>query len=191
MGVPSNTPQLNELTEALGEDMKIYQAIADNYSKPKDALIEAAKVEQSAIVPQGCVWAVTKGGHSICQPPKRWSEQSASATSAQPVAWRHNLTHTLHDTEDEVQLADGDSWAEPLIVAPWFKPPQYDDEGNEIASAPTPAQPNEIEAAAKAVIELWGVTPRWNDPIKQANALYRLSYAIEPQKWNHTPTQGK
>ena len=58
-----------------------------------------------------------------------------------------------------------------------------------LASAPTQAsatsvqKPNEIEAAAKAVIELWGVTPRWNDRIKQANALYRLAYAIEPDKW--------
>ena len=42
---------------------------------------------------------------------------------------------------------------------------------------------HKIETAAKAVIELWGVTPRWNDLIKQANALYRLAYAIEPDKW--------
>ena len=54
---------------------------------------------------------------------------------------------------------------------------------SERASATSVQEPNEIEAAAKAVIELWGVTPRWNDPIKQANALYRLAYAIEPDKW--------
>ena len=37
---------------------------------------------------------------------------------AEPVAWRHNLTHTLHDTKDEVQLADAESWAEPLYLHP-------------------------------------------------------------------------
>ncbi len=34
-----------------------------------------------------------------------------------PVAWRHNLTHCLYETEEDVRLADGDSWAEPLFLA--------------------------------------------------------------------------
>lgn len=34
----------------------------------------------------------------------------------EPVAWRHNRTLTLHDTEEEVQLADGDAWAEALCT---------------------------------------------------------------------------
>lgn len=38
--------------------------------------------------------------------------------AGEPVAWRHNLTHSLHDLESEVQLADGDEWAEPLYTAP-------------------------------------------------------------------------
>lgn len=32
------------------------------------------------------------------------------------VAYRHSHTHSLHDTEAEVELADGDSWAEPLVL---------------------------------------------------------------------------
>ena len=38
--------------------------------------------------------------------------------ASEPVAWRHNLTHSLHDLESEVQLADGDEWAEPLYTVP-------------------------------------------------------------------------
>ncbi|BBH12868.1 hypothetical protein [Chromobacterium haemolyticum] len=40
------------------------------------------------------------------------------AAAGEPVAWRHNLTHSLHDLESEVQLADCDEWAEPLYAAP-------------------------------------------------------------------------
>lgn len=44
---------------------------------------------------------------------------AALATSpAEPVAWRHSHTHCLYETREEVQLADGDSWAEPLYLAP-------------------------------------------------------------------------
>jgi len=34
------------------------------------------------------------------------------------VAWRHSNTHSLHDSEDDVYLADGDSFAEPLYTIP-------------------------------------------------------------------------
>jgi hypothetical protein len=34
------------------------------------------------------------------------------------VAWRHNRTHCLYETKDDVPLADGDEWAEPLYTAP-------------------------------------------------------------------------
>lgn len=34
----------------------------------------------------------------------------------QPAAWRHSSTHDLHDFEEEVQLADADSRAEPLFT---------------------------------------------------------------------------
>lgn len=42
---------------------------------------------------------------------------AAPAGEAEPVAWRHSHTHALHDFEEEVELADGDSWAEPLYLA--------------------------------------------------------------------------
>jgi hypothetical protein len=37
---------------------------------------------------------------------------------AVPVAWRHSKTMCLYETEEEVPLADGDEWAEPLYAAP-------------------------------------------------------------------------
>ena len=36
----------------------------------------------------------------------------------EPVAWRHSKTGQLYDSEEEVPLADGDEWAEPLYTTP-------------------------------------------------------------------------
>lgn len=44
-----------------------------------------------------------------------WQAMSAPG---EPVAWRHSRTHSLHDFEYEVELADADSWAEPLYTHP-------------------------------------------------------------------------
>ena len=38
------------------------------------------------------------------------------AVLPEPVGWRHSRTLTLHETEQEVQLADGDSHAQPLFT---------------------------------------------------------------------------
>lgn len=38
--------------------------------------------------------------------------------SGEPVAWRHSKTLCLYETEEEVPLADGDEWAEPLYTSP-------------------------------------------------------------------------
>lgn len=35
-----------------------------------------------------------------------------------PVAWRHSKTGQLYDLEEELPLADGDEWAEPLYATP-------------------------------------------------------------------------
>ena len=40
----------------------------------------------------------------------------------EPVAWRHSETGQLYDSEEEVPLADGDEWAEPLYAAPAAQP---------------------------------------------------------------------
>ena len=37
---------------------------------------------------------------------------------AEPVAWRHSRTLGLFDIEEDVPLADGDEWAEPLYLHP-------------------------------------------------------------------------
>ena len=42
----------------------------------------------------------------------------ASVPRPEPVAWRHSHTHSLHDFEADVELADGDEWAEPLYAEP-------------------------------------------------------------------------
>ena len=41
---------------------------------------------------------------------------AAPVVLPEPVGWRHSLTLTLHETEEEVQLADGDSHAQPLFT---------------------------------------------------------------------------
>ena len=102
--------------------------------------------------------------YSGLPPPKAEPEQSATAPSVPTL---------------DQKMRDAGYTARPM--------PSRDPD--HLASAPTQAsatsvqKPNEIEAAAKAVIELWRVPPRWNDRIKQSNALYRLAYAIEPDKW--------
>lgn len=56
-----------------------------------------------------------------------WAKETIRAIEAkvreklaaqEPVAWRHSKTLTLHETPEDVQLADGDEWAEPLFAAP-------------------------------------------------------------------------
>ncbi|WP_250518634.1 hypothetical protein [Caballeronia sp. ATUFL_M1_KS5A] len=50
-----------------------------------------------------------------------WQAHGAAGASegqAEPVAWRHNRTFCLYETEEEVPLADGDEWAEPLYLHP-------------------------------------------------------------------------
>ncbi len=52
---------------------------------------------------------------------ERWNRRAALAAQpadAQPVAWRHSNTGQLYDAEEDVPLADGDEWAEPLYAAP-------------------------------------------------------------------------
>lgn len=44
------------------------------------------------------------------------AEAAREKPAGEPVAWRHSLTHSLHDLEREVELADGNEWAEPLYT---------------------------------------------------------------------------
>lgn len=46
------------------------------------------------------------------------AERAKLDAAPEPVAWRHSRTHSLHDFEYEVELADADSWAEPLYTHP-------------------------------------------------------------------------
>lgn len=50
----------------------------------------------------------------------RWLSRALEATQvpAEPVAWRHSHTHSLAETQADVELADGDEWAEPLFLGP-------------------------------------------------------------------------
>ena len=47
---------------------------------------------------------------------------------AEPVAWRHSRTLGLFDIEEDVPLADGDEWAEPLYLHPPEAPASQDAE---------------------------------------------------------------
>ena len=53
----------------------------------------------------------------------RWIWRAALAAQPaeaqqEPVAWRHSKTGRLYDSVEEVPLADGDEWAEPLYATP-------------------------------------------------------------------------
>ena len=61
-------------------------------------------------------------------PEENWNRRAALAaqpadivnpiSQQEPVAWRHSKTGRLYDSVEEVPLADGDEWAEPLYAAP-------------------------------------------------------------------------
>jgi hypothetical protein len=67
--------------------------------------------------------ATRKGGRaflkSALEAALSQSQQVASSLKpGEPVAWRHSRTFCLYEAEDDVPLADGDEWAEPLYTAP-------------------------------------------------------------------------
>jgi hypothetical protein len=45
-----------------------------------------APPEPASRLPEGCMWAVTKGGHSICQPPKSFYQKGAAPLPEQCCA---------------------------------------------------------------------------------------------------------
>jgi hypothetical protein len=45
-------------------------------------------------------------------------DKEAALREGEAAAWRHNRTHCLYETKEDVPLADGDEWAEPLYTAP-------------------------------------------------------------------------
>ncbi len=46
------------------------------------------------------------------------ADRAMRAAQAAPAAWRHSRTLGLFDIEEDVPLADGDEWAEPLYLHP-------------------------------------------------------------------------
>jgi hypothetical protein len=53
-----------------------------------------------------------------CGKPRTTPPAQPADAQQDPVAWRHSKTGQLYDLEEEVPLADGDEWAEPLYAAP-------------------------------------------------------------------------
>ena len=59
--------------------------------------------------------------HGPSREAQRLVTEALAAQPAEPVAWLHSKTGRLYDSVEEVPLADGDEWAEPLYLA---APPQ-------------------------------------------------------------------
>ncbi|WP_084299832.1 hypothetical protein [Microvirgula aerodenitrificans] len=66
----------------------------------------------------------------------------ASVPRPEPVAWRHSHTHSLHDLAADVELADGDEWAEPLYAEPVAAQPAVP---GEIDCSDAPYMPADME----------------------------------------------
>lgn len=85
-----------------------------------DALRDAARKDIRTLA-QDVVDAWAKRA-AECPPHVNAAMNNLSAWLAmpdhEPVAWRHSHTLCLYETEEEVELADGDSWAEPLYLSP-------------------------------------------------------------------------
>ena len=56
------------------------------------------------------------------------ADRAMRAAQAAPAAWRHSRTLGLFDIEEDVPLADGDEWAEPLYLHPPEAPASQDAE---------------------------------------------------------------
>ncbi len=59
------------------------QWVSANHSleTPIGSKLFTAPPEPAPRLPEGCMWAVTKGGHSICQPPKSFCQKGAALSS--------------------------------------------------------------------------------------------------------------
>lgn len=80
-------------------------------------------------------------------PPAQPADIVNPISQQNPVAWRHSETGQPYDSEEEVPLADGDEWAEPLyLAAP--APPGY-------AMAPIEPTPEMVAAYLAANTEYW------------------------------------
>ena len=109
----------------------VIQALIDGYRQPlqdaghlaeelqtaKHELSVLAKAISNAAVKAGiCRADAALTGPHLLMLCDDLAEAAREKPAGEPAAWRHSLTHSLHDLEGEVELADGNEWAEPLYT---------------------------------------------------------------------------
>lgn len=56
------------------------------------------------------------------------ADRAMRAAQAAPAAWRHSRTYSVYEAAEQVPIADGDEWAEPLYLHPPEAPASQDAE---------------------------------------------------------------
>ena len=56
------------------------------------------------------------------------ADREMRAAQAAPAAWRHSRTYSVYEAAEQVPIADGDEWAEPLYLHPPEAPASQDAE---------------------------------------------------------------
>lgn len=54
------------------------------------------------------------------------ADRAMRAAQAAPAAWRHSRTYSVYEAAEQVPIADGDEWAEPLYLHPPEAPASQD-----------------------------------------------------------------
>lgn len=105
-----------------GVSGKLRDAIAALAATP--AAVQTHAEAAAALCINSALTRIRAGNHAEAIEPLEHALRALGTTTAaaapvvlpEPVGWRHSRTLTLHETEQEVQLADGDSHAQPLFT---------------------------------------------------------------------------
>ncbi len=88
-------------TQLLAYTQKVEQAVLKS---KQDALERKCIIAESQkVLPEGYMWAVTKGGHSICQPPRRTSPVIQEGMQLVPIEVTNKMVAAFLDAQDTAE----------------------------------------------------------------------------------------
>ncbi len=110
--------------EPVTESIRSAAMVLIGYAKDMSILLAkqplyAAPPEPAPRLQEGCMWAVTKGGHSICQPPKSFCQKGAAPSSEEVREKVERLRYSanLHEYKIMSDAADMIESLEQQVVA--------------------------------------------------------------------------
>ncbi len=105
------------------------------------------------------------------------------AKGGEAVAWRHSHTHDLHDREEDVQLADADSWAEPLFTRPAPAPEMRDELSDAMSEQWKLIDPHgAIRATEDTCIKAWARIDGYKLTVEGLLGYEQQGWRVEPSR---------